>query len=175
MDAERWKYAAALLKENPPSGFWEDYDGLLSTYTSDWLPLSQRRATLGMSIWVLFVCAGYLYGGLYALPWNSNFRTKHEKVLWRASVGMITGFGPVAMAAYLAMVPFTQVKERRQLRELPESDDTKPWWHVPEDSLLSKCLNFPRAVLEFAFRLGVMIGYFVVGAVAIWQPARKDI
>ena len=167
MDVERWKCAAALFKENPPSGFWEEYGGLLSTYTSDWPPLSQRPATLGMSIWVLFVCAGFLYGGLHALPWNSHFRTKYEKVLWRASVGMIIGFGPVAMAAYLAMVLFTQMKERRQLRELPELDDSKPWWHVPEDLLLSKFLNFLRAVLEFAFRLGVWIGYFAVGAICL--------
>lgn len=44
MDVERWKCAAALFKENPPSGFWEEYGGLLSTYTSDWPPLSQRCA-----------------------------------------------------------------------------------------------------------------------------------
>lgn len=68
---------------------------------------------------------------------------------------MIIGFGPVAMVVYLAMVLFTQMKERRQLRELQELDDLKPWWHVPEDSLLSKFLIVLRVVLECTFRLGI--------------------
>lgn len=68
IDVERWKCAANLFKENPSSGIWTEYDGLLNMYTPDWPPLSQRGTTLGVSIWILFVCAGSLYGGLHALP-----------------------------------------------------------------------------------------------------------
>ena len=124
IDVERWKCAATLFKEAPPSGVWMEYDGLLCTSTSNWPPLSHRGESLGVSIWTLFVCAALLYGGLHALPWKSDFGTRHEQVLWRTSVGIIVGFGPAAMTAYLiaflVKVSFIQWKDnRRQLQELP--------------------------------------------------------
>ena len=115
IDVERWKCAAPLFKENPPSGLWMEYEGLLNTSASDWPPLSQRGKTVGVTIWILFFCAAMLYGGLHALAWNSRFRTRHERVLWRASVGIILGFGPLTMAAYLAylgVMSSTRLKER---------------------------------------------------------------
>ncbi len=115
IDVERWKCAAALFKENPPSGLWMESEGLLITNASDWPPLSQRGKTLGVTIWILFVCAAMLYGGLHAIAWNSRFRTRHERVLWRASVGVIMGFGPLTMAVYLGVISFTRLKERRQV------------------------------------------------------------
>ena len=167
MDIERWKCAATLFKENPPSGIWTEYDGLLNTHTSDWPPLSQQGATLGVSIWVLFVCAALVYGGLHALPWNSDFRTRHEKVLWRASVGMIMGFGPLAMAAYLTMVISNRVEERRQMRKLSGIDDSKPWWQqVPKVSLLFKILKHFDKKSCFWF-LGTLVGYLAVGAICL--------
>lgn len=167
MDIERWKCAATLFKENPPSGIWTEYDGLLNTHTSDWPPLSQRGATLGVSIWVLFVCAALVYGGLHALPWNSDFRTRHEKVLWRASVGMIMGFGSLAMAAYLTMVVSNRVEERRQMRKLLEIDDSKRWWQkVPKESLLFKILKHFDKKSCFWF-LGTLVGYLAVGAICL--------
>ncbi len=104
MDIERWKCAAPWFKLNPPSGIWSwsEYDGALNTHTSDWPPLPLRqRAAFDASTWTLFICAGLVYGGLHTLPWNSEFRTLHEKVMWQFSVAMITGLGPVALAAYL--------------------------------------------------------------------------
>ncbi len=167
VDIERWKCAATLFKENPPSGFWTEYDGLLNMYTSDWPPLSQQGVTLGVSIWVLFICAGLVYGGLHALPWNSDFGTRHEKVLWRASVGMIIGFGPVAMAAYLAKVVFIQVQESRKVRGLPKLGNSKPWWHIPKDSLLFRILEPFRKIVKFVSGLGLLVGYFAVGVICL--------
>ena len=106
MDIERWKFAATLFKENPPSGIWMEYDGLLVMNASEW------PSTLGLSIWVLFVCAALIYGGLHALPWNSDFRTGHEKALWRASVMIIVGFPLVLVAAYLARAVRREMRNR---------------------------------------------------------------
>lgn len=167
MDVERWKCAATLLRENPRSGIWTEYDGLLNNYTSDWPPLSQRGATLGVSIWVLFVCAGLLYGGLHALPWNSEFRTKQEKVPWRASVGMVIGFGPVAMAAYLAKVVFIQVRKNRELRELPKSGNARSWWHIPEESIPFSIFKPFRRMAKLLFWLGSLVGSFAVVAICL--------
>lgn len=119
MDIERWKCAATLFKENPPSGIWTEYDGLLVMNASEW------PSTLGLSVWVLFVCAALIYGGLHALPWNSEFRTGHEKALWRASVMIIVGFPLVLVAAYLARAvrremrnpfPLLKTSKRREVR-----------------------------------------------------------
>lgn len=119
MDIERWKCAATLFKENPPSGIWTEYDGLLVMNASEW------PSTLGLSVWVLFVCAALIYGGLHALPWNSEFRTGHEKSLWRASVMIIVGFPLVLVAAYLARAvrremrnpfPLLKTSKRREVR-----------------------------------------------------------
>lgn len=165
MDIERWKCAATLFKENPPSGIWAEYDEVLNTHTSDWPPLSQRGATLGVSIWVLFVCAALVYGGLHALPWNSDFRTRHERLLWRASVGTIMGFGPVAMAAYVVMVAYKESKKRRQMRELSEFGDSRPGWNVPVQSLFSKIFKPFRRTVVLSFTLGVLVGYFAVGVI----------
>lgn len=159
LDIERWKCAANLYKENPPSGIWTEYDGLLETHSSDWPPLSQRGTTLGVSIWVLFVCAAFVYGGLHALPWNSDFRTRNEKVLWRVSVGMIMGFGPLAMVAYLAMIAFNRVKEIGQMRELLGIEKPKIL------SLLFKILN--NLDSSFLWFLGRWVAYLVVGAVCL--------
>lgn len=89
VDVERWKCAATLSKENRPSGIWTEYEDLLSIKTSDWPPLSHPGASLGVSIWVVFLCAALVYGWLHALPWNSDFGSTEEKVLWRASVETI--------------------------------------------------------------------------------------
>lgn len=168
MDIERWKCAATLFKENPPSGIWMEYDELLNTHTSDWPPLSQRGATLGVSIWVLFVCPALVYGGLHVLPWNSHFRTRHEKLLWRASVGVIMGFGPVAMAAYLVTVAYTQAEKRRQMRQQPpELGDQKPWWNVPVWTFLFKIFKPFIRKMAFGVVLGVLVGYLAVGAMCL--------
>ena len=112
MDIERWKCAATLFKENSPSGLWLEYDGLLVTNTSEW------PSTIGLSVWVMFVCAALIYGGLHALPWNSDFRTEHEKALWRASVTTIVAFPFVIIPAYLtravARAVARRVKEKRR-------------------------------------------------------------
>ena len=111
MDIERWKCAATLFKENPPSGVWMEYDGLLVTSASEW------PSIYGLSVWVMFVCAALIYGGLHALPWNFDFRTGHEKALWRASVMIIVGFPLVIIAAYLAgAVAWRVVEERPEMR-----------------------------------------------------------
>lgn len=143
MDVERWKCAATLFKENPPSGIWTEYDGLLNKHTSDWPPLSQRGATLGSSIWVLFVCAALVYGGLHALPWNSDFRTRHEKVLWRASVGVIMGFGPLAMAAYFVIVVLNRVTDKLDAQNELGINKSKSWWQeVPRESYFNILKHF---------------------------------
>ncbi len=156
MDVERWKCAAALFKENPPSGIRAEYDGLLSTSTSDWPPLTQQGVRLGVSIWILFVCATLVYGGLHALPWNSVFRTRHEQVLWRTSVGIIIGLGPLTMAVYLATVLFVRMAERRPLTESFRLGEIRKW---REQSLPFKNL------INSGSRLGFWVGYFIVGAI----------
>ena len=108
MDIERWKCAATLFKENPPSGVWMEYDGLVVTNVSEW------PSTLGLSVWVMFVCAALIYGGLHALPWNFDFRTGHEKALWRVSVMIIVGFPLVVIASYLARAVARRVVEKRR-------------------------------------------------------------
>lgn len=167
VDVERWKCAATLFKENPPSGIWAEYDGLLNLYTSDWPPLSQQGPTLSVSIWVLFVCTGLVYGGLHALPWNSDFGTRHEKMLWRASVGMIIGFGPVAMIAYLTKVVFIQVEKKREMRDLLEPSNSKPWWRIREDSVLFTVLKPFRMMGRLVFWLGLLAGCFAVGFICL--------
>ena len=75
---------------------------------------SEWPSTLGLSVWVMFVCAALIYGGLHALPWNFDFRTGHEKALWRASVMIIVGFPLVIIAAYLARAVARRVVEKRR-------------------------------------------------------------
>ena len=152
VDVERWKCAATLFKENPPSGIWVEYEELLHTHTSDWPPLSQHGASLGVSIWVLFVCAALVYGGLHILPWNSDFGTTHEKVLWRASVGTVIGFGPAAMTAYLVKVGFNQRKRKRELQE---------------PSTIRPCFVERFRAFKILKWLTVLVGWLVVVAVSL--------
>ena len=67
IDVERWKCAATLFKENPPSGVWTEYEDLLSIQSPDGPPLSRPDTSLGVWIRVLSVCAAWVYGGLHAL------------------------------------------------------------------------------------------------------------
>ena len=158
MDIERWKCTADLFKENPPSGIWAEYDGLVSTSTSDWPPLSQRGTALGISIWILFVCAALVYGGLHALPWNSDFRTRREQVLWRASVGMIIGFGPLVMAAYLATVLFVRMRKRRRLTKRRRLRAIR--------NMRMQSQRF-RKLTDFVLLLGFLVGYAIVGVICL--------
>ena len=124
MDIERWKCAAALLKETLSSGILADYHGLLHSHEPDWPPLYERRADLGIAVWILFICAGCMYGGLHALAWNSDFRTAHEKIMWRFAVGLIVGFGPAAAVAYLFKNLITRKSDKLELdkRQSPENN-----------------------------------------------------
>ena len=79
MDIERWKCAAALLKETLCSGSSVDYDRLLQRYEPDWRPLYERRADLGIAVCIFLVCVECMYGGMHALAWNSDFRTAFDK------------------------------------------------------------------------------------------------
>ncbi len=142
IDVERWKCAAPLFKENPPSGFWMEYEGLLSTNASDGPPLSQWGKPLGATMWILFVCAAMLYGGLHAVAWNSRFRTRHERVLWRASVGIIMGSGPLTVVAYLGVISSTRLKKRRQ---------------VGKESVLSEILRSSNMTVFRDWRLWLLL------------------
>lgn len=140
MDIERWKCAATLFKENPPSGIWTEYDGLLATNALEW------PSTLGLSVWVLFVCAALIYGGLHALLWNFDFRTGHEKTLWRASVVMIVGSPLVIIAAYLARaVAMNFAKKRRGTRN-----------RYPLFGLLKLPLS------SFSYSIVILVGYLAL-------------
>ena len=144
MDIERWKCAATLFKENPPSGVWMEYDGLLVINASEW------PSTLGLSVWVMFVCAALIYGGLHALPWNFDFRTGHEKALWRASVMIIVGFPLVIVAAYLARAVKRVVEKQREMRN-----------RFPPSKILKR-----RGVSLF-ISIGTLVGYLVLVALCL--------
>ena len=150
MDIERWKCAATLFKENPPSGLWMEYDGLLVINASEW------PSTLGLSVWVMFVCAALIYGGLHALPWNFDFRTGHEKALWRASVMIIVGFPLVIIAAYLARAVARRVVEKRQVEKRQEMRNP-----VPPSKILKR-----RGVSVF-IDIVILVG-FVVGCLVLF-------
>ena len=115
MDIERWKCAANLFKENPPSGIWDEFEGLLSSNgeVSDWPPLFDRNIYNARSIWVLFLTAGFLYGGMHALPWNTLFRSTAERTLWRLSTSIIIGFGPLTLLLYSTIILYDHLKDRQ--------------------------------------------------------------
>lgn len=94
-DIERWKCAAKLFTENPPLGIWMENAGMLTAHNSDWPPLLGRRGKVNLSVWLLLTIAGFLYGGLHALPWSSDFPTDGQKVFWQISVSAIVAFGPL--------------------------------------------------------------------------------
>lgn len=111
MDIERWKCAAVLLKETLSLGTWTYYDGLIQRYEPDWQPPYKRREDLGITVCILFVCVQCMYGGLHALAWNSDFRTVHEKNLWRFAAVFIVVFGPVAMVFFAISKPLWNDEE----------------------------------------------------------------
>lgn len=143
MDIERWKCAATLFKENPPSGIWEEYDGLLVTTVSEW------HIPLGFSVLVLFVGATLTYSGLHALPWNSDFRTGHEKALWRASVLIIAGFPHVIIAGCLATVVASRVVAKWREMNTP----------LPLVKIFRLRRMTPKALnAKFSARIGSVLG-----------------
>ena len=144
MDIERWKSAANLFKENPPSGIWSEYSDLVSSHSTDWPPLS-LHSNPGLEVWTLFVCAGFVYGGLHALPWNTSFRTSHEQMLWRALLSMIIGFGPFALLCSCATIIGRSARRSRQQASLDDSSGK-----IEKESFHSRLLR----------RLGIFI-YFV--------------
>ena len=111
MDIERWKCAAPLLKETLSSGTWTNYDGLLERYEPDWQPLYKREADLGIAACIFFVGVECMYGGLHALAWMSDFRTIHERNLWRFAVVFIVAFGPVAIVFFVISKTFSNDEE----------------------------------------------------------------
>ncbi|KAL8687377.1 MAG: hypothetical protein Q9218_006431, partial [Villophora microphyllina] len=112
MGIERWKCAAKLFIENPPSGIWMEYEGLVTTHSSDWPPLLRRTAKVDLSVWLLFTVAGSLYGGLHALPWSSAFPSSIQKALWQAAVSSIVAFGPLVLLCSQVVV-FAKFLARR--------------------------------------------------------------
>ena len=111
MDIERWKCAATLLKETLSSGTWTNNDGLLERYELDWQPLYKRRADLGIAACIFFVGVECMYGGLHALACMSDFRTVHERNLWRFAVVFIVAFGPVAIVFFVISKTFCNDEE----------------------------------------------------------------
>ena len=138
MDIERWKCAALLLNETLSSGTCADYDGLLERYEPDWLPLYERRADLGITVCVMFVCVECMYGGLHALAWNVDFRTVHEKHLWRIAVVFIVACGPAAMLIFVVSKTRWKAKEfeldamkstkRSSMQRSKDALLIKPWF-----------------------------------------------
>lgn len=84
-------------------------------------------------------------------------------------MGMIIGFGPVAMVAYLAKVGFiqVQVKERREMRELSKLGEFKSGWHIPRYPLLFRILETFRRLAKFVLWLGLLVGCFAVGIICL--------
>jgi len=144
MDIERWKCAAKLFTENPPSGIWNEYEGLVTTHNSDWPPLLDRAANVDLSVWLLFTVAGSLYGGLHALPWSSDFRTGKEKEIWQGSVLLIVGFGPLVLL-YLSASVLMRSLARRYSQADSNGRAAKLLGGVAK-SIISKLIYFAVAV-----------------------------
>ena len=158
MDIERWKCAALLLKETLSSGTYADYDGLLERYEPDWRPLYERRADLGITVCVMFVCVECMYGGLHALAWNVDFRTVHEKHLWRLAVVCIFACGPAAMLIFLLSKTCWNDEEL----ELDAMHSSKrPSMQISKGALLLKACCFREIMYDMCgFWGGLIFGLF---------------
>ena len=113
MDVERWKCAAVMFIERPPSGIWTEYEDAVTTYISDWLPLIGRRTDIDVSLWLSLTIAAFLYGGLHALPWSTDFSTGVEKQFWRASVLSTIILGPLIPLYPLLQAAHHTVRDTR--------------------------------------------------------------
>lgn len=173
IDQERWKCAASLFKENPPSGVWSEFEGLLSmdSEAPNWPPLFDRNVSNPRSTWVLFLVAGFLYGGLHALPWNTLFRSTVERMLWRLSTSIIIGFGPLLLLLYLTKMLYDVLsgKEwpwlrpvqyiRRRAREGRASKLFLGFW------TLLKPLRLITELLRYIFYVIILLLAFLVSVI----------
>ena len=148
MDIERWKCAANLFIENPPSGIWTEFEDLLATHSSEWPPLFGKKGKIDLLIGSLFTTAGFVYGGLHALPWSSDFLTGREKRLWQASVIIIISLGPLVVISFpvFALMEFVNLEYKKAKSEgrVPKLKKLRP--------LLRRLFRFwriARALIKF--------------------------
>jgi len=112
-DKERWRLASAIIREgHTPSLPME----LLSGRAHNFPPLrsiSSWGVRVGV-VFAIFILAGFFYGGIHALSWNTRFPSRAEEIMWKTSISLIMVYGAVFVLG---------VQGWRSLSwELPESD-----------------------------------------------------
>ena len=118
MDVERWKCAANLFIENPPSGIWTEYEDALVTHTSDWPPLFDKASRSGLRTWLPLTISGCIYGGLHVLPWTDDFPTIKDKRLWQSSVLLVLALGPLILLYSLLKAALAYLEEKQEEKAL---------------------------------------------------------
>ncbi len=150
MDVERWKSAANLSKEHPPSGIWMEHDGLATTSNIDWYSFYKYYSYENLPVPFLFICGETVYGGLHALSWNAHSRTRPEQVLWWVSMSIILGFGPLAAIFVGAIVFFNDIDVG--MKRNKEDPDVRTGTYPALLLLVDTCSSACRSAASFLSR-----------------------
>jgi len=116
----------------------------VTTHNSDWPPLLGQAANVNLSVWLLFTVAGFLYGGLHALPWSGDFRTGKEKEIWQESVLLIVSLGPLVLLYLSASVLMRSLA--RRYRQADSNGRAAKLLGGVAKSIISKLIYFAVAV-----------------------------
>ena len=176
MDIERWKCASRLFAENPPSGFWDEFEDLVTSCTSDWPPLRHKEATIDISVWLLLTIAGSLYGGLHALPWSSDFPTNEQRRLRQASVLLIITVGPLLLLCFqiinfVRFITQRRAEQNEAENERHSSSSKKSRPHVRLPRLLVWLAPIERLVATLTAWIVIVLSWIMavlagIGAIA---------